>query len=411
MLTEKEKLRTLARLGMNLNQVQDLDILMEKILTEARRFVNADAGSVYILEGEELHFSYTQNDTLQKRLARGEKLIYSTFTIPIDEKSIAGHVALTGKPLNISDVYKIDPTLPYGFSSKFDKASNYRTCSMLTVPLKNMRQRIIGVLQVINAKDESGNLTPFSGEDENMMLLFASIAAVALEQAKMTRATVLRMIRIAEMRDRKETGMHVLRVGGYAREIYAKWSEKHEIPHEKVIINNDILSIAAMLHDVGKVGIPDKILQKPGKFTKEEYEEMKKHTWLGARLFLNEDSEYDRAAMDVALNHHEKWDGTGYPGWVNPKDGLPLKEYALPDGSARKKKKEEIPLFGRIVALADVFDALLSKRVYKEAFTEDEVKKAICEGKGSHFDPELTDIVLDIWPRLLNIHARYKENN
>ncbi len=411
MLTEKEKLRTLARLGMNLNQVQDLDILMEKILTEARRFVNADAGSIYILEGEELHFSYTQNDTLQKRLAGGEKLIYSTFTIPIDEKSIAGHVALTGKPLNISDVYKIDPTLPYGFSSKFDKASNYRTCSMLTVPLKNMRQRIIGVLQVINAKDESGNLTPFSGEDENMMLLFASIAAVALEQAKMTRATVLRMIRIAEMRDRKETGMHVLRVGGYAREIYAKWSEKHEIPHEKVIINNDILSIAAMLHDVGKVGIPDKILQKPGKFTKEEYEEMKKHTWLGARLFLNEDSEYDRAAMDVALNHHEKWDGTGYPGWVNPKDGLPLKEYALPDGSARKKKKEEIPLFGRIVALADVFDALLSKRVYKEAFTEDEVKKAICEGKGSHFDPELTDIVLDIWPRLLNIHARYKENN
>ncbi len=410
MLTEKEKLRTLARLGMDLNQVQDLDILMERILTEARRFVNADAGSIYILEGDELHFSYTQNDTLQKRLGKGEKLIYSTFTIPIDEKSIAGHVALTGKPLNIPDVYKIDPTRPYGFSNKFDEASHYRTGSMLTVPLKNMRQRIIGVLQVINAKNESGGLIPFSGEDEDMMLLFASIAAVALEQAKMTRATVLRMIRIAEMRDKKETGMHVLRVGGYAREIYAKWSEKHKIPHEKVIINTDILSIAAMLHDVGKVGIPDKILQKPGKFTDEEYEEMKKHTWLGARLFLNEDSEYDRAAMEVALNHHEKWNGTGYPGWVNAKDGSPLKEYALPDGRPRGKKGEEIPLFGRIVALADVFDALLSKRVYKKAFSEDEVKKAICEGKGSHFDPDLTDIVLDIWPRLLNIRARYKEN-
>ncbi len=98
-----------------------------------------------------------------------------------------------------------------------------------------------------------------------------------------------------------------------------------------------------MLHDVGKVGIPDKILQKPGKFTDEEYEEMKKHTWLGARLFLNEDSEYDRAAMEVALNHHEKWNGTGYPGWVNAKDGSPLKEYALPDGRPRGKKAGRFP--------------------------------------------------------------------
>ena len=119
MLSEKEKLESLSRLGVELNQVHDLDILMERILTEARQFVNADAGSIYIREGDHLHFTYTQNLTLQKRLPKGRKLIYSTFTIPIDEKSIAGYVAATGRALNIADVYRLPATLPYHFSRKF----------------------------------------------------------------------------------------------------------------------------------------------------------------------------------------------------------------------------------------------------------------------------------------------------
>jgi GAF domain-containing protein len=93
MLTEKKKLDVLARLGVDLSQIHDLDILMERILTEARRFVNADAGSIYIRDKDMLQFTYTQNDTLQKRLSNGEKLIYSTFSIPVNEKSIAGYVA------------------------------------------------------------------------------------------------------------------------------------------------------------------------------------------------------------------------------------------------------------------------------------------------------------------------------
>ena len=105
MLNEKEKLDALVRLGVDLNQVQDLDILMERILTEARRFVNADAGSIYIRDKERLHFTYTQNETLQRRLNLGEKLIFSTFTIPINDNSIAGHVAVSGQPLNLEDVY------------------------------------------------------------------------------------------------------------------------------------------------------------------------------------------------------------------------------------------------------------------------------------------------------------------
>ncbi|MFZ1956296.1 MAG: GAF domain-containing protein, partial [Desulfobacterales bacterium] len=113
MLTEKDKMETLSRLVIQLNRVSDLDILMEHILTQARRFVNADAGSIYIAEDQILRFTYTQNDTLQKRLAKGEKLIYSTFSLPINEQSIAGYVAATGKPLNIAHVYEIEATAPY----------------------------------------------------------------------------------------------------------------------------------------------------------------------------------------------------------------------------------------------------------------------------------------------------------
>ena len=120
MLTETEKLNAITNLGIELSQVHDLDILMERVLTEARRFANADAGSIYIRQDSQLNFSYTQNESLQRRLKNGEKLIYSTFAIPIDKESIAGYVAETGRSLNLPDVYDIDPTKPYRFSSNFD---------------------------------------------------------------------------------------------------------------------------------------------------------------------------------------------------------------------------------------------------------------------------------------------------
>ena len=170
MLNEKEKLDTLANLGIELNRVQDLDIVMEHILIEARRFVNADAGSIYIREKDLLHFTYTQNNTLQQRLADGEKLIYSTFHIPINKESIAGYVAATGKPLNLTDVYSIDPSRPYHFSKEFDKKTNYKTQSVLTIPLKNHHDDVIGILQIINAEDASRNVIPFSPDDERMWL-------------------------------------------------------------------------------------------------------------------------------------------------------------------------------------------------------------------------------------------------
>ena len=409
MLTEKEKLDKLAILGIELNQVKDMDILMERVLFDARRFVNADAGSIYIRDADRLNFTYTQNDTFQNRLPAGEKLIYSTFTIPIDKRSIAGYVATTGQLLNLPDVYKIESTAPYRFSKKFDEESGYTTRSVFTVPLKTAREEILGILQIINAQDKAKQTVPFSEDDEKMMLHFASTAAVALERAQMTRAILLRMIRMSELHDPKETGAHVNRVGGYAVELYEQWARRRQIEPKEFDRARDSLRMAAMLHDVGKVAISDLILKKPGRFNNDEYEVMKQHTVLGARLFLDAQSDFDEAAMQVALTHHERWDGKGYPGYVDVANSTALTGYTLPDGKPRGKKGEEIPIFGRIVALADVYDALSSARVYKEAWDESQVLDIIEKEAGHQFDPEIVEIFFASLNVLRSIQERYQE--
>ena len=409
MLSEKEKLDTLIRLGVELNELSDLDILLERVLSKARQVVSADAGSIYIREGSELHFTYTQNDTLQRRLPNGEKLIYSTFSIPIDEKSMAGYVATTGNSLNIEDVYHIAPTKPYGFNKQYDEASGYKTQSALTIPLKNATGQVMGILQVINAQDSENHLIPFSQADEKIMHHFAATAAVALERAQMTRRNILRMIRMAELRDPKETGAHINRVASYSLELYEQWARINGTNERELDRNRDILRMAAMLHDVGKVAISDTILKKPNRLAAYEFETMKEHTVIGARLFMDRQSDFDAATVQVALNHHERWDGTGYPGHIDVATGRPLPGCTRADGSARGKAGEEIPLFGRIVSLADVYDALSSCRIYKKPWDEGRVLENIEAGAGSQFDPNLVKILLSRLDVIRAIQRRYED--
>jgi HD-GYP domain-containing protein (c-di-GMP phosphodiesterase class II) len=169
--------------------------------------------------------------------------------------------------------------------------------------------------------------------------------------------------------------------------------------------------MAAMLHDVGKVAISDLILKKPGRFTEDEYEVMKQHTVLGARLFRDARSIFDEIASEVAMNHHERWDGKGYPGHVTVETGEPMPGKDDGNGNPKGKKGEEIPLFGRIVALADVYDALSCKRVYKEAWDEDKVLEAIHEGKGSQFDPDVVDAFFESLDVIKSIQKRYPDND
>ncbi len=146
----------------------------------------------------------------------------------------------------------------------------------------------------------------------------------------MMRAIMLRMIKMAELRDPKETGMHVNRVGAYSVELYERYALKRNIDKKEVQKNKDILRMSAMLHDVGKIGISDNILKKPAGLTAEEFAIMKTHTYIGAHLFHDKESEFDEMALTVALNHHEKWDGTGYPGFM---DYMTLKPLDLTSGS------------------------------------------------------------------------------
>ena len=409
MLTDKQKVAKILNLSIEITQVKDLDVLLERILKEARLLVNADAGTIYVKEDDRLKFSYTQNDTLQQRQP-GKKLIYSTFTLPINNQTIAGYVANNGKMLNLPDVYKLPSTLPFSFSRKYDDLSGYRTESMLTLPLKTNRGDSIGVLQLINEKNAKGKVVPFSKKDEPVIMHFASQAAVAIERAQLTRAMILRTIKMAELRDPKETGAHVNRVAAYTVAIYEHWAGMRGVPQEVIDKNRDILRMSAMLHDVGKVAISDVILKKPARLDDDERETMKQHTTAGARLFAEQFSEFDEASAVVALNHHEKWDGTGYPGHINPFDGKTIPGYEQENGRPRPKKAEEIPVFGRLVAIADVYDALSSRRVYKEKWDEGHVLDELKACSGTHFDPEMVETFIACLDTIRNIAERYPDH-
>ena len=257
---------------------------------------------------------------------------------------------------------------------------------------------MLGVLQLINAVDEEGRAISFSSEIQRQMEMFAGMAAAALERAVMTRSIILRMVKMSELRDPRETSAHVNRVAACAVEIYERWAKNHGLPEDKVEEEKDVLRIAAMLHDVGKVAISDLILKKPGRLTPEEYDVMKTHARQGADIFIGHMTAYDRAAQEVSINHHQKWDGSGYPCLVDERTG-----------ESRPRYGEEIPLFGRIVGLADVYDALVSTRVYKKGWPEDEALKVIRDESGKHFDPELVDIFLSMPDILAAIRKRYPE--
>jgi len=191
--------------------------------------------------------------------------------------------------------------------------------------------------------------------------------------------TIYRLARAAEYRD-EDTGAHIQRVSHYAAAI----ARNMGLDDESV----ESILYAAPMHDVGKIGIPDRILRKSGKLDPGEWEIMKKHTIIGAQILSGSDADFIELAGVIALTHHEKWDGSGYP------EGL---------------KGTDIPLAGRITAIADVFDALTSRRPYKETFSIEESLVIIWEGRGSHFDPEVVDALSAIKDEILSIKEKHKD--
>lgn len=191
--------------------------------------------------------------------------------------------------------------------------------------------------------------------------------------------TIHRLCKAAEYKD-EDTGAHILRMSNYSAAVARKMG-LDETTVESILY-------AAPMHDIGKIGTPDRILLKPGKLDADEWEIMKQHTVNGGRILEGSDAEFINLGEVIALTHHEKWDGAGYP------QGL---------------SGEKIPLAGRIVAIADVFDALTSKRPYKEAFSLEKSYKIIREGWGNHFDPDVVDAFFAVEEEILSIKEKYKD--
>lgn len=192
---------------------------------------------------------------------------------------------------------------------------------------------------------------------------------------------IRRLGRAAEYRD-NETGLHIIRMSKYSQQI-AKATGMTDVEAEKILY-------ASPMHDIGKIGIPDSILLKPGKLDAQEWEVMQSHTTIGAEILSGHTSELMHMASEIALSHHEKWDGSGYP---------------------NRLSAEDIPLTGRIVAMADVFDALTTERPYKKAWPVEDALNLLRDQSGKHFQPDLVDLFNDILDDILEIRALHMEPN
>lgn len=210
-------------------------------------------------------------------------------------------------------------------------------------------------------------------------LLAEEVAAATARIVERERETIFRLSRAAEIRD-PETGSHILRMAHYSRLIAGQL----DLPEDE----RQMIFEAAPMHDIGKVGTPDVILLKPGRLTPEEFEVMKHHATMGHDILKDSSSPILRLAATIALAHHEKYDGSGYPRGIA--------------GAA-------IPLPGRIVALADVFDALTSERTYKKNWSPEQALAFIREQSGRHFDPVVVDAFVAVWDEAMAIRERYRD--
>lgn len=226
--------------------------------------------------------------------------------------------------------------------------------------------------------------------EQNNQILEETVRERTKEISLTRSMTIHALVGLLEIRD-IESGNHTIRTQHYIKAVCEQLAKTPK--YNKVLTNNVIMEIfeTAPLHDIGKVGIPDRILLKPGSLTPAEFEIMKLHTDYGVNALLEDSNEYRpsfiKMAIDIIGGHHEKYNGTGYPKGI---------------------KGEEIPLAGRLMALADVYDALINKRVYKAAFTLDEASQIIRDGSGAHFDPDLVDAFFACENRIKEIAQQYK---
>ena len=330
-----------------------MDNLLVLMADLGRTMVSADRCSLWLIDQD--------SRELWTKVAHG----VDELRIPLDA-GFVGYSVRTGEPLLIEDAYQ-DPR----FDRRSDEKTHYRTTSVLTVPLLDTEGQVMGVFQAIN---KQGANQVFSRQDLERLALTAVYSAKTVESARLiaeqeaTQKEIIHILGEASEYRSQETGDHIQRVAEISY-ILAKYYGLSDEEAERI-------RLASPMHDLGKIGVPDAVLNKPGKLTEVEYGVMKSHAIIGEEMLKTSKRELLQFAATIAGSHHERWNGKGYP---------------------RGLKGETIPLAGRICAVADVLDALCSPRCYKEPWPEEKIREEFLEQRGEHFQPELVDLLLEHW--------------
>ncbi len=355
-----DALLALLQVGRTIAVETNIDSLLTIIAQQIQQALNADRCTVFLLDDE--------HNELWSKVALGLEMQEIRFPV---NKGLAGHVALSGETINIKNAYESEY-----FNKEIDVKTGYTTKNILCMPIRNLSHQIVGVFQVLNKFEGD-----FTQKDEDLLIAIGSSAGIALENANLFEkqkklieeqktlfsSFIDTLSASIDARDKITSG-HSRRVMMYACLIcdVVKLS-----PEEKETIKN-----ASLLHDIGKIGIKDSVLQKEGKLTLEEYEHIKEHVRLThsilSKVYFSKNF---KEVNQIASSHHEKYDGTGY---------------------FKGLKGEEIPLGGRILAVSDVFDAITSKRHYRDKMNIKDALDIIIEGKNKHFDENLVNAFFNI---------------
>lgn len=355
-----DPLVSLVKIGRSITAVTDIDVLLKVIAEETKIAIQADRCTVFMLDKEK--------NELWSKVALG--MDSQEIRFPAD-KGLAGYVVKTGEPLNIPDAYN-DPR----FNPDIDKETGYRTKTILCMPIKNNNQEIIGAFQVLNKL--SG---VFTKGDEDLLVAIGGSASIALENAQLFEQ---QKELYKEQKILFESFIDTLATSIDARDkITAGHSSRVKL-YSMLIVDElgcdpkfkELVEKAAILHDIGKIGIRDSVLQKEGKLTDDEYKHIQEHVRITHDILEKIHTSDDfKMITEIACSHHEKYDGSGY---------------------YRHLSGEDIPYGGRILAVADVFDAITSRRHYRDKMPIQNVIDILLSGKNKHFDGNLVDAFLRI---------------
>ncbi len=357
---KRDPLVALVKIGQSVSAETNIDSLLKVIAEETKEAIQADRCTVFLFDKE--------HNELWSKVALGME--NSEIRFPAD-KGLAGHCVKTGETINIKDAYNDSR-----FNPEIDYKTGYKTKTILCMPIKNLQQKIIGAFQVLNKLEGY-----FTDEDEDLLVAIGSSAGIALENAQLfkTQQKMLEEQKIVfesfietlaasiDARD-KITAGHSSRVRMYSSLI----AKAMNLSENEV----NIIEKAATLHDIGKIGIRDSVLQKEGRLTDEEYKHIQSHVEIThdilQKIHMSEDF---KKVAEIACSHHEKFDGTGY---------------------YRHNNGNEIPLGGRILAVSDVFDAITSKRHYRDKMPIEKVISILIKDSGTHFDGSVVDVFMNL---------------